>query len=108
MTNNKRNTRYRINAVDKGLTLLELLAETPLNLIEITEKLEQPKSSVYRLITTFESRGYIQRDDDEKYCIGFKVLELSKNVVQENKLTVVARKEMQRLVDITGETTNLG
>mgnify|MGYP001201168837 CR=1 FL=1 len=109
MGNKKETNRYTINAVDKALDLLELLAEKPMNLLEIVERLNQPKSSVYRLITTFEDRGYINRvDGDGKYCLGLKTLELTKNLLEDNTLLKVARSEMEKLANNTGESVNLG
>ena len=109
MKNQKESNRYTINVVDKALDLLELLAEEPMNLLEIVERLNQPKSSVYRLITTFEERGYITRvDGDGKYCLDLKLLELTKKLMENNTLLKVARSEMERLAEITGESVNLG
>lgn len=109
MENKKDSNRYTINSVDKSLDLLELLAEEPLNLIELVERLKQPKSSLYRIITTFEKRGYITRvDGDGKYCLGLKTLELTKNLLEENSLVKVSDSEMRKLAESTGESVNLG
>lgn len=102
-------SRYTINSIDKALDLLEILSEEPLNLLELVERLEQPKSSLYRIISTFERRGYITREEENgKYCIGMKTLELTKNLLESNTLSNVSRVEMQRLVAKTGESVNLG
>lgn len=101
--------RYRINSIDKAIDLLELLAEKPLGLLELAERLNRPKSSLYRIITTLEDRGYITRDEEnEKYCIGLKALELTKKLLENNTLNNLSRFEMQRLVEQTGESVNLG
>lgn len=110
MNKEKENTnRYRIHSIDKAMDLLELLAEKPLGLLELAERLNRPKSSLYRIITTLEERGYITRDEEnDKYCIGLKTLELTKNLLENNTLSNVSRFDMQRLVDKTGESANLG
>lgn len=101
--------RYRINSIDKAIDLLELLAEKPLGLLELAERLNRPKSSLYRIITTLEDRGYITRNEEnEKYCIGLKALELTKKLLENNTLNNLSRFEMQRLVEQTGESVNLG
>lgn len=102
-------SRYRINSIDKALDLLELLAEEPLNLLELAERLDRPKSSLYRIITTLEERGYITREEEtEKYCLGLKTLKLTKNLLENNTLRNVSRFAMQDLLSITGESVNLG
>ncbi|QJD86369.1 IclR family transcriptional regulator [Cohnella herbarum] len=102
--------RYTIQSIDKALDLIELLAEHgTLSLIELTEKLEQPKSSTYRIILTLENRGFISRsDEDGKYCLGYKQLMLTRNLLERNTLRSAALQEMKKLSDRYGDTVNLG
>lgn len=102
--------RYTIQSIDKALDLIELLAERgSMSLIELTELLEQPKSSTYRIILTLESRGFISRsDEDGKYCLGYKQLMLTRNLLERNTLRTAALTEMKRLSEQYGDTVNLG
>lgn len=102
--------RYIIQSVDKALDLIELLAEHgSLNLIELTSMLEQPKSSTYRIVLTLENRGYISRsDEDGKYCLGYKQLMLTRNLLERNTLRTAAIYEMKKLSERYGDTVNLG
>jgi len=102
--------RYTIQSIDKALDLLELLAEHgTLSLIELTERLEQPKSSTYRIVLTLENRGFISRsDEDGKYCLGYKQLMLTRNLLERNTLRTAALPEMKRLSELYGDTVNLG
>ncbi|MFC5401281.1 IclR family transcriptional regulator [Cohnella soli] len=105
-----KNERYTIQSIDKALDLLELLAEHgSLSLIEITNLLEQPKSSTFRIILTLENRGFISRsDEDGKYCLGYKQLMLTRNLLERNTLRTAALAEMKRLSERYGDTVNLG
>ncbi|MFD0959251.1 IclR family transcriptional regulator [Paenibacillus chungangensis] len=102
--------RYIIQSIDKALTLIELLAERgSLSLIELTELLEQPKSSTYRIILTLQNRGFIARDDEDgKYCLGYKQLMLTRDLLERNTLRAAAMAEMKRLSEQYGDTVNLG
>lgn len=102
--------RYTIQSIDKALDLLELLSEHgSLSLIELTELLEQPKSSTYRIVLTLEQRGFISRsDEDGKYCLGYKQLMLTRNLLERNTLRTAALPEMKRLSERYGDTVNLG
>jgi len=102
--------RYTIQSIDKALDLIELLAEHgTLSLIELTERLEQPKSSIYRIVLTLENRGFISRsDEDGKYCLGYKPLMLTRNLLERNTLRAAALPEMKKLSDLYGDTVNLG
>lgn len=106
----EKSERYTIQSIDKALDLLELLAEHgSLSLIELTERLEQPKSSTYRIVLTLENRGFISRsDEDGKYCLGYKQLMLTRNLLERNTLRMAALPEMRKLFDRYGDTVNLG
>lgn len=70
---------YLLNSVLKALNILELFnsVDHPLNLKEISETLNYPKSSCLNLIKTLESQGYITKINNTlSYRLGFKVLEL--------------------------------
>ncbi len=102
--------RYTIQSIDKALDMIELLAEHgSLSLIELTELLEQPKSSTYRIVLTLENRGFISRsDEDGKYCLGYKQLMLTRNLLERNTLRTAALQEMKKLSERYGDTVNLG
>ncbi|WJH32879.1 helix-turn-helix domain-containing protein [Paenibacillus sp. CC-CFT747] len=102
--------RYTIQSIDKALDLIELLADRgSLNLLELAELLDQPKSSTYRIVLTLENRGYISRsDEDGKYCLGYKQLMLTRNLLERNNLRSAAWNEMKKLSDLYGDTINLG
>jgi len=104
------NARYKIQSIDKALDLIELLAKNgSLSLIELTELLDQPKSSTYRIVLTLESRGFISRsDEDGKYCLGYKQLMLTRNLLERNTLRSAAWLEMKKLSERYGDTVNLG
>ncbi len=104
------NARYKIQSIDKALDLIELLAKHgSLSLIELTELLDQPKSSTYRIILTLENRGFISRsDEDGKYCLGYKQLMLTRNLLEQNTLRSAAWQEMKKLSERYGDTVNLG
>ncbi|OCT12203.1 hypothetical protein A8709_30630 [Paenibacillus pectinilyticus] len=102
--------RYTIQSIDKALDLLVLLAEHgSLNLLELTDLLDQPKSSTYRIVLTLENRGFISRDDENgKYCLGYKQLMLTRGMLERNTLRSAALHEMKKLSEIYGDTINLG
>lgn len=102
--------RYTIQSIDKALDLLELLAERgPFSLIELAELLNQPKSSTYRIVLTLENRGYVSRiGEDGKYCLGYRQLVLTRNLLEQSSFRGAASHEMKKLSDLYGDTVNLG
>lgn len=111
MTENQdKQSRYMIHSIEKALDLIEILSEKEsASLMELVEILQQPKSSLYRIILTLENKGYITRsDEDGKYCLGYKHLTVTKNLLEKNTLRSSAIPEMNALVDQYGDTVNLG
>lgn len=102
--------RYTIQSVDKALDLIEILAEQgSLNLLELAERLDQPKSSTYRIVLTLQNRGFIDRDDEDgKYCLGYKQLMITRALLERSTLRGAALPEMKKLSERYGDTVNLG
>lgn len=101
--------RYTIHSVEKALDVIEMLSQHPsLSLNELTELVNQPKSSLYRIMLTLEKREFIARsEEDGKYCLGYKQLMITKNMLERNSLRTAALPEMQGLVKEYGDTVNL-
>lgn len=106
----EKSNRYTISSVEKALDVLELIAEhESLNLIEISQLLDKPKSSLFRIITTLEHRGYVTRSDkNAKYCLGFKALKLSSDLLKTNTLERAAGPGMEELSAKYGDSVNVG
>ncbi|TPW27493.1 IclR family transcriptional regulator [Martelella alba] len=84
------NDRYRAPALDKGLDIFELLAETesPLSQAEIAKALSRTPNEIYRMLDRLVRRDYIRRTPEDRYEITLKMFEL-----------VHARPPLRRLVN---------
>lgn len=103
--------RYRVPILDRTLDLLELLSRQTqgLTLTEMTERLRQPKNSVFRIATTLALRGYVDRDEaDKTYRAGRKLLRLGHAALGGERLVQSAWPVLAALRDATGETALLG
>ncbi|MEM6762859.1 MAG: IclR family transcriptional regulator, partial [Pseudomonadota bacterium] len=73
-------SRYRAPALDKGLDILELLAEHEegLSQSEIAKALQRSPSEIYRMIDTLVRRGYARRTaGEERLILGVKLFALA-------------------------------
>jgi IclR family acetate operon transcriptional repressor len=63
--------KYYSRAVAKALEALEILGASrlPLPLSQLTAKLNLTKASVFRLMYTLESTGYVRKDSDGRYSL---------------------------------------
>jgi IclR family transcriptional regulator, KDG regulon repressor len=64
--------------VDKAIRILELLGDGELRLTDLSSKLGEHKSTVQRLLSTLQARGFVrQNGDNKRYSLGLKVLQLA-------------------------------
>ena len=66
------------SGINSGLDVLECLAahDQPMSLTEIAAMLGMAKSSVHQLLQALVSRGYAQRQSDQRYSVGVKAWEV--------------------------------
>jgi DNA-binding IclR family transcriptional regulator len=109
MTEKNSPSRYTINVLAKALDLLDVLSSSDaLSLTELCERLEQPKSSVFRYLVTLEDRGYVRRlPNSDEYTLGLKLIELGRAVTTQFSVHEVAIPLMRNLLDTFRETVNL-
>ncbi len=104
------NSRYKIEALAHGLEILSLFTtERPsLNLTEIVTATQFTKSTAFRLVSTLELLGYLERDPEtRRYRPGLKVLQLGFTALNSLELAQIAQPYLKSLSDATGETTNM-
>jgi len=103
-------TRRRIQSVERALSLIELLADAKngVRLNDISEILGLNVSTCHHLLGTLMDRGYVaQSGKDRVYYIGNKVMELSGSRVRQFDLADVVMEDLHDLNHRTGETVHL-
>lgn len=100
--------RYRIDALSKGLRVLEAVASEPgLPLKRISELCGMTLSQAFRMAATLELSGYVVSDDAKRYHLGFKCLRLGNAAELGVPLIHLARGEMDLLSRETRESISL-
>lgn len=115
-----RRRQETIQSVDRALEVLLLFAGTAadgsvpdsaeggLGVTRIAERLGLPKSSVHRILSTLEAKGFVRQDAPSgRYFLGLKALELAGVYLAQSDLPAVAYPEMCRLRDQVEETVSL-
>lgn len=102
--------RYYISVVGKALDVLEALRDAErLSLSELSKRLGQPRSSLFRVLSTLESRGYVDHlPDDDGYALGLAAASLAGRQTFASGLRRRARPVLEKLAAKLGETVNLG
>lgn len=99
-----------VPALDRALTLLELLARSKagLTLPELVQQTRLPKSSVHCLLVTLQRRGYLYRNErTSRYLFGMKLVSLANCAISGIKLRDQAMSFLRGLMHETGLTTHL-
>lgn len=92
--------KYRAPALDKGLDILELLAETesPLALSDIARSLGRTVGEIFRMVTTLERRGYLDLDESgERYSISLKMFRLAHLIPPIKHISAASTDVMKKL-----------
>ncbi len=97
-----------LSTLDKGLHVLEVLAslDTPegQNLTELSRILGMHRTTLLRILTTLQTRGFVTRDrTTDRYRIGMRVLSLSAAVLRNLDIRQTARPALQKLGTDTQE-----
>jgi DNA-binding IclR family transcriptional regulator len=98
-----------VQSVDRALEVLEIIGKLgTAGVTEIAVELGVHKSTVSRLITVLESRGFVEQLSERgKYRLGFAIVRLAGSTSARMDLTRESQAICDRLAEQSGETTNL-
>ncbi len=99
---------YHSKAVSRALDVMECFTDQApvLTLKEISRLISLPESSLFRILVTLESRGYLDQNPDGSYQLSPRVL-FGRLYEQAQRLREVARPCLQRLASRFDETASL-
>ncbi|MGV8858799.1 IclR family transcriptional regulator [Rhodoglobus sp.] len=101
---------YPAPALEKGLDILELLAETPgsLSQSEIADATGRSTGQIFRVLSTLERRGFVFRDKQSGlYVLAMKLLDLAHKHSPLRGLISVSLPIMRQLAEQTRQSCNL-
>lgn len=93
----------------KTLDTLECLASAnhPLSTREVAQHCGLSRPTAYRLLSTLLSRGYVEKTLNKHYCLGPRVLSLSKSLLDRLDLPELAKQDLHALCLASDETVHL-
>jgi DNA-binding IclR family transcriptional regulator len=99
-----------VQVLHKTIDILDALRHAPdgMSLAGLSAQSGMPKPTVYRILVTLESRGYLERAADASYRISRKLFEEPRDSTFEQRLVRAARPVMEKLAVTCKETLNLG
>jgi DNA-binding IclR family transcriptional regulator len=97
-------------ALEKGLDLLEALADEPVGLTQkvLAERVSRSVGEIFRMLSVLEQRGYVHRDlETNQYTLTLKLFELSNRYPPMRRLQQAALQSMETLADTIGYSCHL-
>ncbi|WP_050468404.1 IclR family transcriptional regulator [Herbaspirillum chlorophenolicum] len=104
------NERPGAPALEKGLDLLEALADEPEGLTQkaLAERVSRSVSEIFRMLGVLEQRGYVRRDPlTNLYALTLRMFELANRHPPMRRLQRAALHTMERLADTIGHSCHL-
>jgi len=101
---------YRVPGLERGLNILMEFSprEPVLGAPELSRRLNIPRTTVFRLLQTLESLGFLERaDKDRNYRLGIAVLRLGFEYLSSLELTDLGLPIIERLRDDTSLTSHI-
>ncbi|MFC7203073.1 IclR family transcriptional regulator [Haloferax namakaokahaiae] len=96
-----------LRTIQRAFEIIDLLMEEKsIGVAELSRRMDLPKSTVHDYLRTLRTMGYVINDDGQ-YRLGFKLLELGGRMKYRNRLFHVAKPELERLVEKTGELVSV-
>ncbi len=101
---------YIVPGLERGLKILMEFSprEPVLGAPELAKRLSIPRTTVFRLLQTLESLGFLERaDKDRNYRLGVAILRLGFEYLSSLELTDLGLPIIERLRDLTSLTSHI-
>lgn len=109
-TAEERRTKYAVPALEKGLDIIELLADqgVPMTQAQVARALQRQPGEIFRMLTCLEGRGWLRRDAETGgYELTLRLFELSRTHSPYEELLKAALPHMRRLTEAVRESCHL-
>jgi len=96
--------------VTKAMIIVEILAaraDVGVGLSELSALISMPKSSTHRYMATLQSVGLAERNGEDRFRLGTRVIELAGSFLANSDLRSESQATLDELAEMTGETIHL-
>jgi DNA-binding IclR family transcriptional regulator len=98
----------RVQSIERAFAVLEALADGPLGVTEVADRVDLPKSTVARLLGSLVHEGAVEHvEDGTDYRVGGRIVTLAAGVRPTRSLVAVARPHLVELAAAVGEAAGL-
>lgn len=101
--------RYLATTLLKGIDIINLLGNGPMQPAQIAVQLGLNKSTLHRLLYTLEYAGYVEKmPDGRSYRLGIKLVQLASTRLNDVQIITEAKPHLLRLVEDIHQAVHLG
>jgi len=98
----------RVQSIERAFAVLAALADGPIGVTEVAERVDLPKSTVARLLASLQREGAVEQEPGgTRYRVGSRIVTLAATVVPTRSMVVLARPELEALAATVGEAAGL-
>ncbi|HEV2577332.1 MAG TPA: IclR family transcriptional regulator [Acidobacteriaceae bacterium] len=73
---------YSVPAIHRTVDIIEaLIATRTMTVSEVNQQFKIPKSSAYAILQTLKARGYVHKDDQDRYSLTLKLFSLGSELI---------------------------
>jgi DNA-binding IclR family transcriptional regulator len=97
-------------SIEKAIRVLDLFDKRTrqLTATEIAKSLNTTPSVIYPVLRTLETHGYLMRDGQKRYGLGYKLLERANLVLQQTDLYTLAKPNLRELATAWSVNAHMG
>lgn len=101
--------KYTLSSLYNALILIDFLADNgPIPLIEISNKLEFGKSSIFRMLSTLEQAGYVEKSKTLEYTLSPKFITLASKVLKQRNDDEIVKNYLLKIKNKFNESAHYG
>ncbi|WP_180900528.1 IclR family transcriptional regulator [Martelella soudanensis] len=104
--------KHTVPVIDRMMEVLGLLERRPdgMTIRDLSKALDQPRTTVYRILNTLQVHQVVRRDDDGFYYLGARLLQLAAQVAGSSgqvDIAALSQPVLDQLADEIGESCKL-
>ena len=96
-----------VQSIERGIEILRLLEASPLGVTELANATALPKTTVHRLLKTFEAYHWVKFNGAKKYQLSWGVLPMAKSFLMSLDVRAIAQPYMVAIRDQLQQSVNL-
>ncbi len=96
-----------VQSIERGIEILKLLEKGPLGVTELANATALPKTTVHRLLKTFEAHHWVEFNGAKKYQLSWGILPMAKSFLMSLDVRAIAQPYMVAIRDQLQQSVNL-